>query len=136
MPASFDPGSPLTRSANAKINSAMYASLRPGSSFADGIGGRTPRIRAARSRASCRRLAMTTDSSIVYSSLGIAQRPRRSAACSLANLYPDCRLFAPARQKDAAKAKRQTRNGKETNALPEHQIGPGHRGRGRKVDEA
>ena len=42
MPALFDSGSlPATRSANAKINSAMYASLRPGSSFIDGTGGRT-----------------------------------------------------------------------------------------------
>src|ERR671910_1932671 len=43
---------------------------------------------------------------------------------------------ASARQQDAAKANRQTRNGKETNALPEHQIGPHHRYGGRKVDEA
>ena len=51
MPALFDSGSlPATRSANAKINSAMYASLRPGSSFIDGTGGRTPRIWAARSK--------------------------------------------------------------------------------------
>ena len=40
MPALFDSGSrPTTRSANAKINSAMYASLTAGSTFVDGTGG-------------------------------------------------------------------------------------------------
>src|SRR5215204_5139041 len=74
MPALFDSGSlPATRSANAKISSAMYASLTTGSTFVDGTGGRTPRILAARSRASCRRFAMITDSPIIYSPLSWAR---------------------------------------------------------------
>src|SRR5215217_995300 len=74
MPTLFDSGSlPATRSANAKISSAMYASLTTGSTFVDGTGGRTPRILAARSRASCRRFAMITDSPIIYSPLSWAR---------------------------------------------------------------
>ncbi len=61
--------------------------------------------------------------------------------CSEQALYPQIRrpahdLRAPARQNDAAEADQETDNGEGTDTIPEHQVGPDHRGRRREVDEA